>query len=78
MRFKRSRNQYLHSRAARFSFDENDLGRPTKRTFLDDLMGEIPGKDNYPANLTDIGFNAEGASLDDKTGEIKNVGYYHR
>ena len=78
MRYKRSFKQYLHSRAARFSLDDGGADRPMKITFLDDLMEEIPGKDNYVANLTDIGFNAEGASLDYKTGKMKNVGFYHR
>jgi len=41
-------------------------------------MEEVPGKDNYVANLTDVGFNAEGASLDYNTGKLKNVGFYHR
>ena len=78
MRYRRSHERYLHSRSARFSLDDSGVDRPTARSFLDDLMEEIPGKDNYPANLTDIGFNAEGASLDYKTGKLKNVGYYHR
>eukprot|EP00794_Sanderia_malayensis_P005384 gene5384-6057_t len=76
MRNRRSFHQHLHSRSARFTLDGSD--RQTTRTFLDDLMEEIPGKDNYQANLTDIGFNAEGIAMDIKTGKIKNVGYYHR
>ena len=78
MRYKRSHHQYLHSRAARFSLDDSGQDRPTTRSFLDDLMEEIPGKDNYAADLKDIGFNAEGATLDPVTGKVKNVGFYHR
>ena len=78
MRKRRTHVQYLHSRSARFSLDYDGVNNPRRRTFLDDLMEEVPGKDNYVANLTDIGFNAEGASLDDKTGKLKNVGFYHR
>ena len=78
MRYKRTHKQYLHSRSARFSLDVGSADRPMRRTFLDDLMEEVPGKDNYVANLTDVGFNAEGASLDYNTGKLKNVGFYHR
>ena len=77
MRLHKTYYQHLHSRAARFSLDDSGKNRPTARTALDDYMEEIPGKDNYPANLTDIGFNAEGTALDDDM-TPKNVGYYHR
>lgn len=78
MRLKRSFSQFLHSRAARFSADTSDNERPMTRTFLDDLMEEVPGKNNYAADLLDEGYNSEGAAVDIVTGKPKNVGYYHR
>ncbi len=78
MKTRRSFYQFLHSRSARFSADESQYDRPSTRTFLDDLMEEVPGKDNYKAKLFDDGFNSEGGAMDIKTGEKKNVGYYHR
>ena len=49
-----------------------------KRMYLDDLMEEIPGMDNYPAHLKDdaLGDMAYPWYITDDT--PKNVGYFHR
>ena len=47
--------------------------------FLDRLMGEIPGKDNYPVNLTDDAFDQRAYNMDPrKKDKVLNAGYYHR
>jgi hypothetical protein len=46
---------------------------------LDKLMSEIPGKDNYPANVVDGALGQEAYSMDpEKDGQKLNAGYYHR
>lgn len=44
-------HRYLHSRSARFHFNSKDedefYDRPLERGLLDDIMEEIPGKENY-------------------------------
>ena len=46
--------KHKHSRAARFQFNSKNSDkfedRPTNYEFLDELMEEIPGKDNYAGN----------------------------
>ena len=83
-----ARRNLLHhsiSRAARFQLNPNDedhwVEGPNKRIWglLDDLMAEIPGKDNYPGDLHDDAFDLPAYSLDpdDKEGSL-NAAYYHR
>ena len=48
-----------------------------RRGFWDDVFEEIPGKDNYPANLTDNAFGLYAAKWAE-AGKTLNVGYYHR
>ena len=75
---------YSFSRAARFRLnpEDSDVWSNTPKTryqFLDSLMAEVPGMDNYPANIIDDGY-IDGVAypfLGDKT-EPLNVGYYHR
>ena len=47
-------------------------------TLLDELMSEIPGKDNYQANLTDEAFDLPAHTIDPKKSGKINAGYYHR
>eukprot|EP01128_Nolandella_sp_AFSM9_P009702 TRINITY_DN634_c0_g1_i1.p1 TRINITY_DN634_c0_g1~~TRINITY_DN634_c0_g1_i1.p1 ORF type:complete len:836 (-),score=178.75 TRINITY_DN634_c0_g1_i1:120-2627(-) len=44
---------------------------------IDSLMNQIPGKDNYAANLTDT-YNGDDASFYFNNDEPLNVGYYNR
>lgn len=79
-------NEQKYSRAARFQLNPKDsdewsgesFNRP-QYTLLDDIMSEIPGKDNYPGNLTDEAFDLPAHSMDpaDKNGKL-NSAYYHR
>ena len=54
MRHRRTIQQILHSRAARFNLKTSIPGlkrKPSKYSFLDLIMSEIPGKDNYLGKL---------------------------
>ena len=44
--------------------------------FLDDIMAEIPGQDNYPGDLKDDAFDE--LALNYKTEQPLNTAYYHR
>lgn len=75
--------KYEQSRSARFQLD---LGikssshsfneKPLKLDFLDILMEEIPGKNNYGPPIYDGGFDAQVMNMDGK--ERKDVSRYHR
>ena len=48
-------------------------------SFVDKIMGEIPGKDNYGAYIQDDALGQLALTMDpDKEGEILNATYYHR
>jgi len=91
-------DDYILSRAARFSLYQDPKDTPffntkdsfvksSKGTFLDRIMAEIPGKDNYQAKIVDDGFGATiykaDASLprfpnaNTTLPEPLNAGYYH-
>ena len=78
LRLKMPIEKYLHSRAARFTMNTNGEDRATTHTYLDKLMEEIPGKDNYQGSLEDHGIEGKDTvmNLDGKT--VKNVAKYHR
>merc|ERR1712038_3255 len=71
------------SRRARFEVwgwrqpEQHVWERSYRRALLDDLMEEIPGKDNYGANLTDNSFGNTASKYWNEDQPI-NVGYYHR
>ena len=76
-----TKEEYRNSRGARFQLnpeDENqfDEGHITKEV-LDELMEEIPGKDNYGAFLEDTAFGLIGREYDDPTTTL-NAANYHR
>ena len=80
---KRTVEKQQQSRAARFQVNPKDSDVWLERTgdfgLLDKLMSEIPGKDNYPANISDSVLDQEAYSMDPgKDGEKLNAGYYHR
>ncbi|KAL9989562.1 hypothetical protein ACROYT_G004124 [Oculina patagonica] len=82
-----SRRKYEHqssTRAARFQLNPKDsdkwsegINNP-KFTLLDELMSEIPGKDNYQGSLTDEAFGMAAHTIDPKKSGKLNVAYYHR
>lgn len=84
MMYKREYKDHYWTRAARFELNPKDRTKwadavNTGRTFLDELMHEIPGKDNYPANLTDDAFNLPAIYYRGKLyGQPINAGKYHR
>ena len=55
MRHRRTIQQLLHSRAARFNLKRDipgkDAVKGSRYNFLDILMSEIPGKDNYQGKV---------------------------
>ncbi|XP_066924739.1 uncharacterized protein [Clytia hemisphaerica] len=68
------------SRSARYQLNTQDQDtfreRPESwKTLLDELMEEIPGKDNYQVDLEDEGLDGKAMQLD---GSKLNAGYYHR
>ncbi|CAH1800447.1 unnamed protein product [Owenia fusiformis] len=84
MAFKKTTAQHAMTRAARFElnqWDENnwrDDGVFWRRTgLLDQLMSEIPGRDNYMADLVDNAFGIPAEGMESGSGPI-NAGFYHR
>ena len=81
---RRKYEDQTRTRAARFQLNPRDsdkwsegINNP-KFTLLDELMSEIPGKDNYQGDLYDEAFDMSAHTLDPKkTGKL-NVAYYHR
>ena len=79
---RRNKMQYEQSGAARFRLRNEDperlLQNPSEYSFLDLLMSEVPGKDNYPANITDeVWEGPVYPYLGGNTAPL-NIGYYHR
>ena len=80
----RKYEEQTNTRAARFQLNPKNsdkwsegINNP-KFTLLDEIMSEIPGKDNYQGSLTDDAFGLQAHTLDPKkTGKL-NVAYYHR
>ena len=74
--------KHKNSRAARFTLNpiNSDVFKDkhaTGRQFLDELMEEIPGKDNYYRSLSDNSFGLECNRIDDSERK-QNVANYHR
>ncbi|CAH1794029.1 unnamed protein product, partial [Owenia fusiformis] len=82
MRRNADMDQILKTRSARFKLntvDSPDYFRnpSTMPTLLDEIMSEIPGKDNYPGDLRDK--TVDGLEITDRiTQEPLNAAYYHR
>ena len=68
--------RYLTTRGARFSINPYDSDRLQTWDLLDKIMKQIPGKDNYGANITDDVYNLK--KMDVFTDNVLNTGYYHR
>ena len=81
---RRKYEEQKNFRAARFQLNPQDSDTWTEKynnprfTLLDELMSEIPGKDNYQANLTDEAFDLPAHTIDPKKSGKINAGYYHR
>merc|ERR1711879_890487 len=66
-------------RAARFKLNEYGTDRFNYYSFLDDLMSEIPGKNNYGAYLTDDAFGLLNFDVKNTAENVVlNTGMYHR
>lgn len=77
--------EQLETRSARFQLNPSDTNKWREGVFgkryglLDELMAEIPGKDNYPGDLTDEAFGLSVLNLDPgQAGKKLNVAKYHR
>ncbi|KAK2149775.1 hypothetical protein LSH36_437g04061, partial [Paralvinella palmiformis] len=73
-----SMNEYMETRAARYRIDTPGQIHSTNWDLLDDLMSEIPGRDNYPGHITDNIFGDTTLPFNADTDEPLNVAYYHR
>ena len=84
-----TREELLYSRRARFqlstyvnlaNIDGDHRWESGRRrwNYLDYLMEQIPGKDNYPANLTDELPDGSGGVIHHEFEEHLNIGYYNR
>ncbi|XP_046577079.1 uncharacterized protein LOC124284987 [Haliotis rubra] len=69
-----TKSQLLHDPAARFSLFDGDEGR--NYTLLDELMSEIPGLNNYNANLKEDVFGQQLYDVSDNA--PMNTANYHR
>jgi len=79
MKNRQNMDKYTASRAAHFLLRDkpgSKRERPATLTTLDEIMEEIPGKDNYQGKIFDEGFDS--AVMDVKTGLKKDVSKYHR
>ena len=81
MAFTRTLDVHAQSRSARFQINPTNANSfkegHTTYTFLDQLMGEIPGKDNYRRNLRDESFDVTSLSYTNAKKNL-NAAYYHR
>ena len=87
-RLKRlDREQYVYSRAARFDFEGININGTRDEgamdyNLLDSIMEQIPGKDNYQADITEKAFDGSGDDLfsanPNTPNKPLNLGYYHR
>lgn len=80
---KQTLQKYKNSRSARFQMDlgmapssDQFNEKETNRGFLDLLMEEVPGKNNYGPAIYDGGFDAQVMEMDGKS--RKDVSRYHR
>eukprot|EP00795_Rhopilema_esculentum_P001345 gene1345-15745_t len=73
---KQTREKYQNSRSARFRLNKSIPGKRSAEEFLDVLMGEIPGKNNYPGEFYEK--TLDGTMVTDLQGKPKDVSRYHR
>ncbi|XP_066927101.1 uncharacterized protein [Clytia hemisphaerica] len=76
--------KFLNTRAIRFNIegvDRNGKWRDHPQTYnlMDEMMEEIPGKDNYGGNVSASSFDSIAMSANpSKSGQPLNGAYYHR
>ncbi|XP_059157537.1 uncharacterized protein LOC131941931 [Physella acuta] len=70
--------EYKNTRSARFNILGPSDRRLTYYNYLDELMSEVPGKDNYGVVLHDTSMAATYLHPTGTNGTLLNVGYYHR
>ncbi|GFS25291.1 hypothetical protein ElyMa_005180000 [Elysia marginata] len=76
---RKTMNQITNSRAERYHINERDIDHYSNgKSLLDDLMYQIPGKDNYQANLHDHSFDMIMEDVRYNNHTLVNTGYYHR
>ena len=82
MRYKLDAVRLHRHMATRFMFNPEDSDEWSEESltyqFLDDLMGEIPGTDNYPASIVDDSIYGKAYSAKGNGDQVLNAGYYHR
>ena len=73
-------DKYLQTRATRFQIHDHahHIENKERDTFLDTLMHEIPGKDNYQGNITDDAMGATVLHINGQSNEEANAAFYHR
>merc|ERR1712002_256718 len=68
-----------NSRSGRYVLNEKDVDHSCSgRCLLDDIMMQIPGKDNYQAELHDNSFEMVMEDVRYNNHTLVNTGYYHR
>ena len=79
MMTKGTLEEVAESRYARFVVSEirGDIDKMFREGFLDKLMGQIPGMDNYGCDLPDPSFGIT-AEVYKEPGKVLNSCYYHR
>ena len=82
IRHKRTLKEHAQTRAARFTVNPHDTDRwvdkHSQYGILDELMSEIPGKDNYGAVLNDSSFNIVTLPHDTSIQTPLNTANFHR
>ena len=80
---KKTLEEHERTRAARFTLNPSDTDEWVEERknhgLVDELMGEVPGKDNYGAELIDDAFvTPTYPPGSNDTSTAQNVAYYHR
>lgn len=81
---RRTYEEQFNSRSARFQLNPADIDEwkdaiyTAKSGLLDEIMSEIPGKDNYRANLVDEAFGLPVYHIKSTSTKKLNAGFYHR
>ncbi|KAJ7378068.1 hypothetical protein OS493_024730 [Desmophyllum pertusum] len=81
---RRKYEEQASTRSARFQLNPKDSDKWTEGVnnprfmLLDEIMSEIPGKDNYQGHLTDEAFELPAITIDPKKSGKLNAAYYHR
>jgi hypothetical protein len=72
-------DKVLDSRAQRYYMNERKLDHyDSGRSIMDDLMMQIPGKNNYPGELHDNSFDMVMEDVRYSNHTLVNTAYYHR